>query len=163
MSDVSILHKQYRSLVIGLSLSLLPVLVLIFTLAKSGHWKDALGAFWGKYTVAGVPSNPWLEFLPLFCLSLLVFVGSSWLASAIAESPQSTWLKLVVIIPLILLASAAFGGSMVYASVVNLWFQDSPVIGLPTSSILFWLSSLLSVALLIASCLRRMLANGIEV
>jgi hypothetical protein len=155
----STLDKQFKDMIVGLALFPLPVLVLIFTLIKSGHWKDALSAFRGEYTISGVPSNPWREFLPLFSLSILVFVGSSWLATVTAKSSQPTSLKLITGAFLILLASIAFGMSMVFASVSHLWFRDAPVIGSVGSPILFWLSLLLSLVVLIVNCYRLAPAN----
>lgn len=155
----TLLDKQLKNLIVGLVLFPLPVLMLVFTLVKSGYWKDAINALRGEYVISGVPSNPWREFLPLFSLAMLVFVVASWLANVVVKSSQPTLLRLIASAFLILLASIAFSTSMVFASTSYLWFQDIVLIGSIGSPILFRMSLLFSLVVLIANCYRMWTAT----
>lgn len=153
------IQEQLRYLFASLVLSTIPILMLALTLVKSGRWRDALSALLGKYTVLGVPNNPWREFLP-FLLTIFVFVFFSWLAAMVVTNSRPGLGKLVLGALLNLPASIAFGISMVFASISYLWFQGSPVIGSLGSPILFWSSLCLSLVVLSANCYRLVLAHG---
>ncbi len=157
---VQSIHKQLKCSITSLALSVIPVLMLVFTLIKSGYWGNALNALRGKYTILGVPSNPWRDFTPLFSFVILVLVGSSWLAAIIAKGSQPSLGRSMCIILLNLLASIAFGMSMVFASISYLWFQSASVIGQLGSPILFWSSLCFSLIVLVMNCYRLMLSNS---
>lgn len=161
MNTQSIIGKSLRSLSIGPVLSVIPLLVLVFTLLKSGHWKDALNALQGEYTIGGVPSNPWGGFLSVFLPGLLTFVALSWLSTLVARSTQPDSLKFIVGFLLVSLASLAFGVSMACASISSLWFQDALVIGSAGSPTLFWLSVLVSLVVLSVNFCKLAMANSV--
>jgi len=147
---------------IGLVLSVIPLLVLVFTLLKSGHWKDALNALQGEYAIDGVPSNPWGGFLSIFLPGFFIFVALSWLSTLVARSTQPEFLKFTVGFLLAALASLAFGMLMGYASISSLWFQDALVIGSAGSPIQFWLSVLVSLVVLSVNFCKLAMTNNVS-
>ena len=161
MNTQSIVGRFLRSLGIGPVLSAIPLLVLVFALLKSGHWKNALNALQGKYTIGGVPTNPWGGFLSVFLPSLLTFVILSWSSASVARSTQPNLVKFIVGFLLVLSASLAFGVSMACASISSLWFQDTLVIWSAGSSTLFWLSVLVSLVVLSANFCKLAMANSV--
>src|SRR5687767_3580612 len=48
-----------RDLIVSAVLLLLPVFALIAGLIEVGAWPDALDALAGKFTMFGLPNNPW--------------------------------------------------------------------------------------------------------
>ena len=154
------IQEQLRCSFAGLALSTVPILMLIFTLVRSGHWRGALSALAGKYTAFGIPGNPWRDFLPSFLLAISVFIFFSWLAAMVARRSRPSPGKLLLSVLLNLPASVAFGISMELASISHLWFADYLVIGSPTSPILSWSSLCLSLVVLSANCYRLMLRHS---
>lgn len=137
--------------------SLVSVLVLVFTLVQSGYWNDAVNALVGKYTTLGLPSNPWLDFLPFFLPTVFLSVLFSWLASTAARGTSPITVKLPLSILLSLAASVTFGFAIVLASTSYLWFQGFSVIGVRGSPVLFWLPFCLLLIVLIRSCYKSLL------
>jgi hypothetical protein len=154
MMAKSISNMQIKDLVVSLALFLLPVVFLALSLATSGYWSSVLDALLGRYAVYGVPSNPWREWLPFFLLAEFAFVLPSCLAIVLVRGLGSSFLGLVTNVCLNLLASVAFGFSMVLASIFYLWFWGPQIVGSVGSSFLFWSSMSIAFALQLANGYR---------
>lgn len=152
MDTQSTLTKQMRGLGIGLVLSTIPILVLFATLIRSGYMGVAWKSLQGKYQIHGVPSNPWLSFAPLFCLPMIAFMVLFWSSIALLSRSQLTVLRIAGAVLLALSASAAYGASMVSASISYLWFRDTPVVGTVSSSVFLWFSAFIPLIALGANC-----------
>ena len=161
MSARSIVWKSLKDVSIVLILSVIPLLVLVFTLLKSGHWKNALNALQCEYTIGGIPGNPWGGFLSVFLPGLFTFVALSWLSTLVARNTQPDLLKFTIGFLLVLSASLAFGMSTVCASISSLWFQDALVVGSTGSPAMFWLSVLVSLVVLSVNLCKVAMASNV--
>lgn len=154
-------NVQIRDLVVNLALLPFPFIFLVLNLVRSGYWRNALDALRNGYTISGVPSNPWREFLPFFLLAVLAFALLSCLAIVLVKGLEPSFLRLVTNVTLSLLASVAFGFAMDLASIFYLWFENTQVVGSVGSPLLFWSSMLVSFALQLINSYRITLATGI--
>lgn len=114
----------FKEMAVDMALLLVPTLALIHGFYVSGTWRAALNAWQGKYVnrLTGLPSNPWLEVLPILCGLLAIYIASIW--SALALSAVSRKGRLVVGIALSLVGAVLFFGATLYASLAYLSFGD---------------------------------------
>ncbi len=146
--------KWFKLLCMCVTLSMVPILVSIIVLVQFRYWSDAVNALMGKYTPFGLPSNPWLDFLPIFVPMVFLFALLSWFAAIAAGSSLQSTVKLILSVLLSLVASMAFGFSMVLALNSYIWFQGLPVIGMQGSPAQFWFPFCFSFAVLLMICYR---------
>lgn len=50
----------------------LPIFVLFYTLAQKQYLEAALSAWLGKFSLFGISTNPWLDFLPTLGLTIFI-------------------------------------------------------------------------------------------
>lgn len=117
-----------RDLVFILAMSMLPIILLVYTLVLSGKWESALNAWQGEYKSHGIITNPWQHFLLPFCLTICIFVFSSWLGFITRSRAQLGTLndrtRLFISLSLIAFGSIGFYLSVLQASMIHLWFED---------------------------------------
>jgi hypothetical protein len=153
MRDAEVTHmlrkEIVRDLITSLALIPLPFALLALKLVQSGTWEDARKALQGNYTVHGVSSNPWRDFLPPIVLAVLSSLLLAWAATIITKRLSPHPQRLTVDVFMNLLAAITFGLAMAFASIAPLWFAEELVMVSFASSPFFWMSAVAALAFLL--------------
>jgi hypothetical protein len=147
------IHKEQampilRDLRVSAVLLLLPVIALIAGLIDMGAWSDALAAWQGKFTMFGLPKNPWsgsngiiATFTLLSLLYLLLCAG----AFASVRYIRLAWMQCCIAAVLILSSTFSFFIMMLYGSIVWAEFRDVLISPGPAHPLLIAIAPLIAL------------------
>lgn len=118
VSVKNLLRMRFSKFAVSFILLPIPFLILVVTLVKMNRWPDAVQALLGQYSTHGVPFNPWADFLPALCISVIAFVVLFWLMAIVRSSSWPVLLKVITNVLLSVLGSIGFGVSITIAVTV---------------------------------------------
>jgi hypothetical protein len=148
--------RVFRELRVSALLLLLPVIVLMAGIIKVGAGQDAIDAWQGKFTMFGLPANPWLEsggIVVTFAVLSVSYLVLCAAAFVVVHRARPAWLRWSSAELLLLLSTVSFFLLMYYASVAWVHFRDVlispapvyPLLTVPGSLFVFVINTVLLV------------------